>query len=75
APGSWGGHSVWVPAYNAQGPVCVTWGALKQVTWAGWLRYCDEAHAIVSPAWLNKEGRSTCGLDYEALRLAAKALG
>lgn len=75
APGSWGGHSVWVPAYNAQGPVCVTWGALKQITWAAWLRYCDEAHVIVSPAWLNKEGRSACGLDYEALRLDARALG
>ena len=69
APGSWGGHSVWVPAYNATGPVCVTWGALKQITWSGWARYCDEAHAIVSPAWMDKEGQAASGLDYAALRI------
>ena len=68
APGSWGGHSVWVPAYNAVGPVCVTWGSLKQITWAGWLRHCDEAHAIISPAWMDKNGMGACGFDYTALR-------
>ncbi len=68
APGSWGGHATWVPAYNAVGPVCVTWGALKQITWAAWARYCDEAHAIVSPVWMNKNGRAACGFSYGALR-------
>ena len=47
-PGSWGGHAVFVPAYNQTGPVCITWGQLKQMTWAFWLKYCDEAHTLLS---------------------------
>lgn len=74
APGSWGGHSVWVPAYNAVGPLCVTWGDLKQMTWAGWMRYSDEAHAIISPVWMDKNGRAACGIDYSALRIDSKAV-
>lgn len=74
APGSWGGHSVWVPAYNATGPVCVTWGALKQITWAAWQRYCDEAHAIISPAWMDKNGCAACSVAYSALRADSKAI-
>lgn len=74
APGSWGGHSVWVPAYNALGPVCVTWGALKQITWPALAQYSDEAHAIISPAWMDRNGRTTCGLAYTALRVDSEAI-
>lgn len=73
-PASWGGHSVWVPAYNAAGPVCISWGGLKQITWAGWVKYCDEAHALVSPVWMDKNGRTTRGLAYSALRFDSKAI-
>ncbi len=46
APGSWGGHYVYVPGYTPSGPVCVTWGRKQQITW-DWLdKYCDEAYAI-----------------------------
>ena len=49
-PGSWGGHYVFVPAYTAIGPVCVTWGRKQQMTW-DWLdKYCDEAFAIFDAA-------------------------
>jgi len=46
APGSWGGHYVYVPGYTPDGPVCVTWGRKQQITWAWLDRYCDEAYAI-----------------------------
>jgi len=46
APGSWGGHYVYVPGYTPQGPVCVTWGRKQQMTWAWLDKYCDEAYAI-----------------------------
>lgn len=45
--GSWGGHCVYVYAYNEIGPICVTWGAPQQMTWSFWDKYCDEAYAIV----------------------------
>lgn len=46
APGSWGGHYIYVPGYTTAGPVCVTWGRKQQMTWAWLDKYCDEAYAI-----------------------------
>lgn len=46
APGSWGGHYVYVVGYTPDGPVCVTWGRKQQMTWAWVDKYCDEAFAI-----------------------------
>lgn len=43
-----GGHAVPIVGYNATGPVVVTWGALQQVTWGWWLRYAEEAYAVIS---------------------------
>lgn len=65
AAGSWGGHSVWAPKYNATGPVCVTWGALKQITWAALAQYCDEAHTLRSPLFLDAQGTSASQIDLE----------
>ena len=50
-PGSWGGHCVFVPDYDANGLTCITWGAPKKMTWGFWGTYCDEAHALLSPDW------------------------
>jgi hypothetical protein len=44
--GSWGGHFVYLPAYNKIGPVCVTWGRKQQMTWAWMKKYADEAYAV-----------------------------
>jgi len=46
APGSWGGHYIYVCGYTPKGPVCVTWGRKQQMTWAWVNKYCDEAYAI-----------------------------
>lgn len=46
APGSWGGHYVFVSGYNPTGPVCVTWGRKQQMTWAWFDKYCDECYAL-----------------------------
>jgi hypothetical protein len=46
APGSWGGHYVFVPGYTKLGPVCVTWGRKQQMSWSFYAKYCDEAYAI-----------------------------
>ncbi len=47
APGSWGGHYVYLTGYTPQGPVCVTWGQKQAMTWAFLDKYCDELYGIV----------------------------
>jgi hypothetical protein len=66
-PGSWGGHAVDVVGYDAQGLTFVTWGDLKQMTWAFWDRYCDEAYCILSEDFL-AEGKAPNGFDLPALK-------
>jgi hypothetical protein len=46
APGSWGGHYVYVCGYTPAGPVCITWGKKQQMTWRWFDKYCDEAYTI-----------------------------
>ncbi len=68
APGSWGGHCVPLVGYNETGPVCVTWGALKQMTWAWWAAYAEEAYALLSPDWLRATGTDPAGIAWAQLR-------
>jgi hypothetical protein len=65
APGSWGGHAVPVIAYDGSGLTCITWGALKRMTWAFWDTYCDEAYACLSRDWA--AARAPSGFDWAAL--------
>jgi hypothetical protein len=55
-PGSWGGHAVFVPKYDANGFTCITWGELKTMTVAFWNEYVDEAHALLSHDWMARKG-------------------
>jgi hypothetical protein len=54
APGSAGGHDVNVIGYDdhAQLLTCITWGHLKQMSYAFYQFYCDEAWALASKEWL-----------------------
>jgi hypothetical protein len=47
APGSWGGHYVYVTGYTSLGPTCVTWGRKQRMSWAFFDKYCDEAYAMI----------------------------
>ena len=51
-PGGWGGHCVFVPAYDAHGFTCITWGAPKKMTLAFWKKYAEESYALLSPDWV-----------------------
>ncbi|HEX4319362.1 MAG TPA: hypothetical protein VHZ52_00560 [Acidobacteriaceae bacterium] len=55
-PGSWGGHAVFVPKYDATTFTCITWGALKTMTVAFWQEYVDEAHALLGHNWIAQKG-------------------
>ena len=56
-----------VVGYDAERITVVTWGALKELTWEFWDRYCDEAYALISKDFL-RDGRSPAGFDMAALR-------
>lgn len=66
-PGSWGGHCVYVAAYDPQGFTCITWGQLKRMTVSFWESYCDEAYALLGADWLGAQG-SPGGFDLAALK-------
>jgi hypothetical protein len=66
-PGSWGGHAVDVVGYSQAGLQIVTWGEVKEMTWAFWQRYCDEAYCILSPDFLHA-GKAPNGFDLAALK-------
>jgi hypothetical protein len=65
--GSWGGHCVFVPKYDRNGFTCITWGQQKTMTLAFWKKYCDEAHALLSPDWIAAQGAPS-GFDLAQLQ-------
>lgn len=67
-----GGHAVPYVGYNATGPVCVTWGALQQITWEWHLTYAEEAYAVIT-AEVKTRG-SLRGLNFAALEADLKKL-
>lgn len=68
--GSWGGHDVCIVAYNATGPICITWGTFKQMTWDWFDAYCSQAFAMISEQdWINATtGTAPSGFDVAALQ-------
>jgi hypothetical protein len=72
-PGSWGGHAVCIVGYNETGPLCVTWGQVKQMTWAWFDAYCEEAYAVLSADWADADG-APVGFDYSALQADLRAV-
>lgn len=67
-----GGH--YVPLVADRGSlVCVTWGRLQQMTLQFYLKYCDEAWAILSPEMLSG-GLSLEGFDLAQLQADLAAL-
>ncbi len=67
APGSWGGHAIDVVGYDDRTLTFVTWGALKQMTWAFFERYVDESYALLSQDFL-EQGKAPNGFDLAALK-------
>lgn len=68
SPGSWGGHAIMCPEYDAATLSVVTWGEIQGVTWPWIVSYCDEAYAVLSPDLFNGQGKAPDGLDMGALQ-------
>lgn len=71
--GSWGGHCVFVGAYDPTGFTCITWGARKKMTVAFWQAYCDEAHTLLGGDWLAAKGAPS-GFDQQQLLADLRSL-
>jgi hypothetical protein len=72
-PGSWGGHCVYVVAYDQSSFTCITWGKVLKMTAAFWQAYCDEAYALLGADWL-KDGNAPSGFDQATLNADLKAI-
>ncbi len=73
-PNSWGGHAVPIVGYNETGPICITWGAPKQMTWSWFDVYCEEAYAVLSADWVQDGKPAPSGFDLAALQADLKAV-
>lgn len=48
------GHCIVAVAYNAKGPIIITWGRKVQCSWAWIEKYATEADVLLSPDWISK---------------------
>ena len=69
APGSWGGHYVYLVGYTPSGPVCITWGQRQAMSWRFFGRYCSEAYAIFDAPDLSQLPKGINGQAVEAFLL------
>ena len=73
-PGSWGGHSIVVCAYDAHQLIGITWGQLQAMDWGFFSAYCDEAHALLMHQWMATPAIVQSGFDLAAMEAKLKAL-
>lgn len=62
-----GGHCVLVIGYTAAGPLIVSWGQVFTLTWAGWDKYVEEAHAVLSQDALEANGFNPAHVNWAGL--------
>ena len=66
-PGSWGGHAVAICGFDPTGLTCITWGALKRMSWPFWKTYGDESYALLSQDWIEANGDAPSTFDMDTL--------
>ena len=60
-------HRMFYGDTTKAGIVMVTWGTTKRATWDWIAAYVDEMYAIVTPDWIEAEGKSPSGFDLATL--------
>lgn len=58
-----GGHSFPLFGYGSQGCNGNTWATRWGIDWDAFLKYCDEAYAVVTQDWITNLGRTVSGFD------------
>lgn len=74
APGSWGGHAVCPVGYDLQFVYFISWGKLMKMTWQFWLKYVDEAYAILSPEWIESNKVAPSGFRLDQIQADLKLI-
>ena len=67
APDENNGHCVPILGDDVDHLYCITWGAVKPMSWAFFRAYCDEAYGILTVDWFGKGGEAPVGLDLAQL--------
>jgi hypothetical protein len=63
-----GGHAINGGFYQDGGNwKVVTWGQVQEMTQEFWDHYVEEAWVVITPEWLNEQGKSPTGLDLQTL--------
>jgi hypothetical protein len=66
-PNSWGGHCVYVCGYDKDYLTCITWGKIQRMKYNFWLKYVDEAYALIGQDFFNDKGIAPQGFDKNQL--------
>jgi hypothetical protein len=66
--GSWGGHAMYMLAYDADTFEVVTWGQRQKMTYKWLNAYVDEAYAEISPDYMRASGTTPQGFDEKYLQ-------
>lgn len=74
APGSWGGHAVWLSKFDQARMYARTWTRLQPLSYHWWDCYADECYVPVTKDWLNAAGYSPAGFDLPTLLADLRAL-
>lgn len=69
-----GGHCINQTGQGGAGGHIQSWGMSIPFTWEFALNTLDESYAIISPFWLNRQGKAPSGLDLDGLLNAFKQL-
>lgn len=59
APGSWGGHAIYLPGYDEAGLPLYTWAHEIKMTWAFWRAYVDECFVFITEDYLRRIQQTT----------------
>jgi hypothetical protein len=69
-----GGHAVFLPGYDAEGPDVISWGKLYRMTWEFFTSRVDEAYCLAHPWWIDATGKTPAGLTEDQMREQMAAL-
>ena len=67
-----GGHGIPWLGYGSEGQTCITWGKREQMALEA-IGEVDEAYAVITQDFLDRQGESPSGLDLDALQAALAA--
>lgn len=73
-PGGLGGHCVPVMAASPLTRTCITWGGKLKMSANFLADYADEAYAVLSPDWIEKNGIAPSVFNLDALKADLAAL-